>query len=166
MLGCLVCSVGLAPIVELQLTLCLLNPSFCAIWAGFFSPAIFWPALTGFFGLVPVPCDSYSSCATRCLNRLHPNKQVFPGAVFFRAAQTRPPLGCGALCTPNFCFLTLLTSRQILWLPSGLSVSSELAVKPPQNDIWACGAAPSSCLSWHSVNFGLFQSNLYCSIAQ
>lgn len=44
-------------------------------------------------------------CATECMNRLHPNKQVFPGAVFFKAAQTRPPLSCGALCTSTFCFL-------------------------------------------------------------
>lgn len=107
---------GVAPLpVELQLTLCLLTPSFCAIWAGFSSPAphaIFWPALTGFFGLVPVSCDSCSGwfpCAIalsrECMNRLHPNKQVFPWAAFFKAAQTRPPVSRGVLCTSTFCFL-------------------------------------------------------------
>lgn len=110
------CSHGVTPLpMELQLTLCLLTPSSCATWAGFFSAAphaIFWPALTGFCGLVPVCCDSCSSwlphaiaLSRECMNRPHPNKQVFPWAVFFKVAQTRPPVSRGTLCTSAFCFL-------------------------------------------------------------
>lgn len=80
------------------------------------------------------PAGSHLSC--ECMDRLHPNNQLFPGAVFFKLP-THPPVSPGALCTSPFCLtnqqanpLVLLRSGWCFCIVVSALSAAELAAKP------------------------------------
>lgn len=81
------------------------------------------------------------------MNRLHPNKQVLTWAGFHKAAQTRPPVSHGTLCTSIFCSQYAWPADKSSSFPQIWLVSLHHDVssfnywdycKIPSNKIWAC----------------------------